>query len=207
MEERKLNERESLELITRMIQNTQQNTDVGGSNQFIIWGVTILIVSAIVGTLILLTNNMIFNFGYFLIPIIGYCWSKTLKRKERVVTHMDKMLDITWKVCGIFCLAVPIITSLLSTIFADDLIFKNGGLYAIIPSIEIIIVSLAIAMTGIIINSKSIRVAGFVGLFISFLTFISAPYAIHYTFAIWSIACLIIPGIKLNREIKQLKRC
>ncbi len=203
MEERKLNEKESLKLITQMIENTQQNTEIGGSNHFIIWGITILMVSLTVGTFVLLTGNMLFNIAYFLIPIIGYSWDRTLSRKEKVTTYIDKMVNVTWKVCGVFCIAVPIIITLLSIFASDYLIFRNGSLYTLIPSIEIIIVSLSIAVTGIIINSKSIRTAGFVGLCLSFLTFVSVPYAVPYTFSIWSIACLIIPGIKFKREIKQ----
>ena len=38
MEDRKLNEKESLELITQMIQNTRRNLDAGGGNMFLLWG-------------------------------------------------------------------------------------------------------------------------------------------------------------------------
>ena len=38
MEERKLNEKESLELIAQMIQNSKKNLQVGRGNQFILWG-------------------------------------------------------------------------------------------------------------------------------------------------------------------------
>ena len=38
MEDRKLSEKESLELITRMIQNTRRNLDAGGGNMFLVWG-------------------------------------------------------------------------------------------------------------------------------------------------------------------------
>lgn len=207
MEERKLNEKESLELITRMIKNTQQNIEVGGGNQFIVWGVSILVTSVIVGILIILTGNMVFNFAWFLIPIIGYTWNGTLKKDEKILTHIDKMLKTTWMVCGMFCVAIPFIATLLSYFSENYLIFKNGEIFTLIPIIEIIVVSLGIAVTGIIINSKSIRVAGFIGLCISFLTLLHIPYAIQLTFAIWAIACLIIPGVKLNHEIKESKQC
>ena len=38
MEEKKLNERESLELITRMIQETKNKLEVGDGNVLLIWG-------------------------------------------------------------------------------------------------------------------------------------------------------------------------
>ena len=36
MEDRKLNEKESWELITQMIQNTRRNLDAGGGNMFLL---------------------------------------------------------------------------------------------------------------------------------------------------------------------------
>ena len=38
MEDKKLNEKESLELITQMIQNTRRNLDTGSGNMFLVWG-------------------------------------------------------------------------------------------------------------------------------------------------------------------------
>ncbi len=38
MEDRKLNEKESLELITQMIRNTRRNLDAGSGNMFLLWG-------------------------------------------------------------------------------------------------------------------------------------------------------------------------
>ena len=38
MEDRKLNEKESLELITQMIRNTRRNLDAGCGNMFLLWG-------------------------------------------------------------------------------------------------------------------------------------------------------------------------
>ncbi len=49
MEDRKLNEAESLALIADMIRNSKRNLEKGNGNVFIIWGTTILLVSMIVG--------------------------------------------------------------------------------------------------------------------------------------------------------------
>ena len=37
MEEKKLTERESLELISQMIRSTRENMEVGSGNQFLAW--------------------------------------------------------------------------------------------------------------------------------------------------------------------------
>ena len=38
MEEKKLNEKESLEIITRMIQETKNKLEVGDGNMLLLWG-------------------------------------------------------------------------------------------------------------------------------------------------------------------------
>ena len=48
MEERPLSEKESLELITRMIKNTHQKLEEGNGIPFLVWGYTSVIVSLFV---------------------------------------------------------------------------------------------------------------------------------------------------------------
>ena len=45
MEDKKLNEKESLELITQMIQNTRRNLDTGSGNMFLVWGYVSVLVT------------------------------------------------------------------------------------------------------------------------------------------------------------------
>ena len=52
MEDKKLNEKESLELITQMIQNTRRNLDTGSGNMFLVWGYVSVLV-----TLTVLANS------------------------------------------------------------------------------------------------------------------------------------------------------
>lgn len=202
MKEKKLNEKESIELITRMIRNTQQNINHEGGNPFIIWGVSALIATVVVSVLLLLTKNPYMSFGWFLIPIIGYTWANLQGGKHKIVTHIDRMLAAIWTVCGVFCIAIPLIISAIM-LFSLRLSLPYNVIWAFVPWIEIIIVSLGISTTGIIIVSKPIKVAGFIGVFLSFLTFAPIEHSTSYTFLIWTIACLIIPGIKLNRDIKK----
>ena len=50
MEDKKLNEKESLELITQMIQNTRQNLDTGSGNMFLVWGYVSVLVTCLLYT-------------------------------------------------------------------------------------------------------------------------------------------------------------
>ena len=60
MEDKELNEQESLKLITQMIQNTRRNLDTGSGNMFLLWGY----VSAIV-TLVVFGREILFGCGAF----------------------------------------------------------------------------------------------------------------------------------------------
>ncbi len=209
MEERKLNEKESLELITQMIKNTQNNTQVGNANQFIVSGVATLITAIVVGTLISITNNQDYQFFWFLIPIIIITWSHFAKKKETITTHIDKMLRALWFVIVAFCISIPLLITAIAmyTPILELLYFQDGRLFLFIPFVEILFVSIGIAVTGIIIDYKAFKVAGFVGMVISFFTLFALPWIVPYAFAIFAIACLIIPGIKFNRQLKRSKLC
>ncbi len=209
MEERKINEVESLELITRMIQNTQQNLDRSNGNAFIASGIATLLAAIFVGAMLTLTGNPDYHFGWFLIPILIQIWMRATKKREIVTTHIDKMLSALWGVIGIFCAAVPIITTaiLLTPSAIDSLFLQDGRIFLLIPFVEILMVSIGIAVSGVIIDFKALKVAGMLGTVISFFTLIATPMAIVYTFAIWAVACLIIPGIKLNVANKKLAKC
>ena len=114
MEERKLNEKESLELIAQMIQNSKKNLQVGRGNQFILWGWLGAITSLAVMGMLMLTNNPMWNWLWFAIPVIGWplmIWQ--LKKEEKpVVTFTDKVLKAVWMsiggigMTGLFLLAI-----------------------------------------------------------------------------------------------------
>ena len=192
MENKKLNETESIELIIQMIRNTRRNIVVGGGNQFIVWGVSILSASIIVTILNLFINNHLCNFAWFIIPVIGCVWNKGLKHKEKLFTYVDKILKYIWITCCIFCVLTPV--------FIGVSYHFNGSelLYSIIPFIELLIVSIGVALSGLVLNAKYVVVSGFGGFVVSFITFINIPHIIPLTYAIWAIACMIVPGIYIK---------
>ena len=57
MEEKKFTEKESLELISQMIQATRKNLVKGQGNYFIIYGYTAAILSIIIYTLLCMTHT------------------------------------------------------------------------------------------------------------------------------------------------------
>lgn len=108
MEDKKLSEKESLELITQMIQNTRRNLDTGSGNMFLLWGYVCALLTLVVWIGVSLTQNPVWMWGFWGIPVIGYLLSYILmRRKEKPVKlYIDKVLNEVWQVLGIVCMGV-----------------------------------------------------------------------------------------------------
>ena len=107
MEERPLSEKESLELITRMIKNTHQKLEEGNGIPFLVWGYTSVIVSLLVWYMLTSTQDYHWNFLWFLIPLVGFPVQLFLQRKrEKGIKNVSGKyyqicLDRYW--CSRFC--------------------------------------------------------------------------------------------------------
>lgn len=83
-----MNEKESLELITRMIQNSKKNLELGSGNIFLLWGYLSLLTAVVVWLLVWQTGSMKWNWLWFAIPLVGYPLQVYLKKKtERNVRY------------------------------------------------------------------------------------------------------------------------
>ncbi len=82
MKENGFSEKESLELISQMIQKTKQNMEVGNGNIFLYYGYSALIISVLVFLLIYFTMNPIWALLWFLMFVMDIVMRiKTKKRK------------------------------------------------------------------------------------------------------------------------------
>ena len=103
MEERKLNEKESLELITRMIQNTKDRMAENSGTPFLLWGYVTVIISLLVWFLLKETGNNNWQFLWFLLPVIAFpatLWSQR-KARKMLKTYIDRVVDYVWTVFGL----------------------------------------------------------------------------------------------------------
>ena len=93
MEEKKFTEKESLELISQMIQATRKNLVKGQGNYFIIYGYTAAILSIIIYTLLCMTHTPWWWAGWFLmfLPVIILAF-KEKRNTPTVVTYTDSWL-------------------------------------------------------------------------------------------------------------------
>ena len=193
MEDKVLNGEESLELISQMIKNTRTKFEKGGGKIFLIWGYTTLFVSALVFTLLTITDNYAYSWFWFLIPVLGVplniYYNKSVKVKAK--TYLDGVISKLWITLGIVAFMTPIVA-----------MFKNYGLPILM--IEGLVINIGLTVTSLYIGSKVSAVAGVLGIILSYSTL----FVVGYTntiiiFAAMSIVSMIIPGHYLSIKCKK----
>ena len=199
MEERKLNEKESLELIAQMIQNSKKNLQVGRGNQFILWGWIGAITSLAVMCMQMWTNNPMWNWLWFAIPVIGWpmmMWQ--MKKEEKpVVTFTDKVLRSVWLSIG----GIGMTGLTLMAIYAKNMMLM-------LPGVSILI-AIGVFITGAILDDRALKTRTFGALLLIMMAschivFMQDDFYWYYiTFSFGFIVMLVMPGYHLNKEAKK----
>ena len=195
MEEKILSEKESLELISKMISETKNKLERGGGNIFLLWGYLGVCVSLIVYGLLNFTENYAVQWLWFLIPVIGYPAMFFMKGKSQKgsVTFIGSVISKIWIVIGVCTILVSI------SILYD---------YTLLPILFImsLLVTAGVAMSGLVLKFKPAAAAGFIGIILSFVLLLVSWRSQILVFAAMSAIMLIIPGHILNSAYrKQLK--
>lgn len=185
MEDKKLTEKESLELISQMIRSTRENMEKGSGNLFLIWGYLSTFVALMIYTVWATTGNPLIFWSWWLIPIIGYpCVLYMNRKREKCVkTDINRIIMRVWWIAGACCVISPIIS----------LFVRMPILF-----VEALIINMAVAMMGLIVRYKLITVSGCIGIALSYsLLFVDLQYQI-LIFASMFVVLMIIPGHLLN---------
>ena len=197
--EGKLNEKESLELIAQMIQNSKKNLQVGRGNQFILWGWLGAITSLAVMAMLMWTKNPMWNWLWFAIPVIGWpvmMWQ--LKKEEKpVVTFTDKVLKSVWMSIG----SIGMLGTFLMAIYAKNMMLM-------LPGVSILI-AIGVFITGAILDDRALKTRTFGALLLIMMAschivFMQDDFYWYYiTFSLGFIVMLVMPGYHLNKEAKK----
>ena len=199
MEERKLNEKESLELIAQMIQNSKKNLQVGRGNQFILWGWLGAITSLVVMGMLMWTKNPAWNWLWFAIPVIGWptmMWQMK-KEKKPVVTFTDKVLKAVWMSIG----SIGMLGTFLMAIYAKNMMLMLHGVS--------ILIAIGVFITGAILDDRALKTRTFGALLLIMMAschivFMQDDFYWYYiTFSLGFIVMLVMPGYHLNKEAKK----
>ncbi|MDR0430440.1 MAG: hypothetical protein LBH58_08205 [Tannerellaceae bacterium] len=193
MEEQKFTEKESLELISRMIQNTQRKMEKGAGTPMLIWGSATVITTIIVWLIVRTTYNSYWNFLWFLIPVFG-CIGMLLRKKQSrgIRTYVDKVIRSIWLVLGITGFTLSCL-SILNVMWHLPILF-----------IIILIMGMGTVLTGLIAEFKPMLFGGIVGMLLGAVQYLVPNYdAKMLIFAAIFIIMMIIPGYILNQRAQN----
>lgn len=203
MEDRKLTEKESLEVITSMIARTKQRY-IGDGNIMLMWGYLCVAVAAAIWILTACTHNGAWSWLWFLIWIIGGTATPIMAKKHQIESHVktysDKVTSRIWSAVGFSGIAAVFIC-------LAFLLLGGKDAWASMFVFAMVIVPFAEIAQGIVIGEKSLIAGGAVGLFAGLLVTccIAAGVPLYFNmiiplFMIAFICMMVIPGHILNHK-------
>lgn len=204
MEEKKINEKESLELISQMIQSTKEYIEVGRGNHFLYGGYFTAALAVVVHVVYKITD---YSGWLWMLMFVLWIFMKIFNRHKRhaVMTYTNKVMNHVWYVIG----SMFIVT--FAVIFTLALIYNNYKPLELMMPLSAIYVGIGVSMTGIIVQNKWIANLPFFGIGIGLYMLTALYLNIHSTiswnllFGLSFIIMMAIPGHILNK--KEKKEC
>lgn len=213
MEDKKLNEQESLALIASMINNTRERLARNSGRPFLIWGYTVIAVSIFEYMAINLGWSAYYGLIWWLIPIIGHplTWLACRGQKHEPKTYIDRCIDAVWTVMGVTCLVAVL----------GAIIY---GTHTILFFSVVMLIGCGVAITGLIIKDFTTALVGTLAIGVSLVFPIlrqlqpavedaGSEGVVDYIladiliFAAIFFVMLVIPGHILNYKNSKKKIC
>lgn len=207
MEDRKISEKESIEVITSMIARTKQRY-IGNGNILLMWGYLVSVVSILVWVMLAATHQHVWNWLWFAIPLIGCIATPVMARKQRkecgVTTYSDKVTSRMWTLVSV--------AEIVLTVGCLGLqIIAGKYCWSAILACTLIIVPFAEIAQGLIIKEKSLMSGGMIGLVIGLVTLCCLAGNIALDagwymplFILSFVAMMIVPGHIINIKAKRV---
>ena len=173
MEDKKISEKESLEIITQMIQKTRRNMVDG--NKFLYLGLSLMALTLIAGVFTLLTKSLWFAVVNMSILIIwNICaWfvvRKAIKRNGASLSYIDNMLKITWDTVCCIGFAIPLMI-MIGLLFSLGSYLNLLAHYWAVPLIQSILLIIGCLISGQLLGMKLAPMSGLPGAAIPLIAF------------------------------------
>ncbi|MDD4919824.1 MAG: hypothetical protein PHX94_03835 [Bacteroidales bacterium] len=196
--EKVLNEKESLELITRMIENTRKGIEKNAARPMLIFGYVSVLVALVVWIVIRQTHEPLYNFLWMSIPVLGWIIYGIMERgttrtKGASQSHMGKIITRIWILLAVamfLCAAAAFIDYGFPATFVITLLVGVG-----------------VSTTGIMVLYKPFIVCGLIGILLSFTLLwvggINAILLIAIAFAIIMVVPAHILQYAANKQLRS----
>ena len=206
MEDKKLTEKESLEVITSMIARTKSRY-LGSGNILLMWGYLVVFISILVWILLIATHQNVWNWLWFAIPVIGIPVTFVMRRREKraydAVTYSDKITSQLWTIFGVSEIVLTLVCLGFSLI---------GGIKCWIAMLVYTLIAAPVAeiAQGLIVKEKSLTWGGIVGLAIGMVSVCCVTGNIPLLakwfmplFILFWVVMMIVPGHIINHKEKK----
>lgn len=206
MEEKKISEKESLEIITEMISRTKDRY-MGDGNILLMWGYLTVVITAVIWALLAVTHNEVWNWLWFSIWIIGGIATPIMARKDQyrngVKSYSDKISSSIWSIVGY--------SGIVSTFCClGFLLIKGIDCWSMMFAFALIIVPFAEMAQGIVVRETSFLFGGAIGMLIGIFTVCCIAGGVTLDanwylplFMLAFISMMIVPGHILNSKVKR----
>ena len=206
MEDKKLTEKESLEVITSMIARTKARY-LGSGNILLMWGYLAVFSSILVWILLAATQQNVWNWLWFASPVLGMPLTSIMERREKrtdcAVTYSDKITSHLWSIFGVSEIVLTFICLGFSLI---------GGIKCWTAMIVYTVIAAPFAeiAQGLIVKEKSLTWGGIVGLAIGMVLVCCVTGKIPFLanwfmplFILFWVVMMIVPGHIINHKAKK----
>lgn len=207
MEEKRMTEKESLELISQMIQRTKERTKLGDGNQLLLWGYLTAGLAAVVYAALLLTDNPQCNLLWFLLPVVGIPAMKWMKRKDRHEAHERTYVDRIS--AGIWNIVSYAVFAGMFLCLGFTMAGYGGNCWTTMLIYAFVVVGFGAAAQGIVIRERSLVAGGTfsiaAGGIVTCCALSGIPLLVSWVLPLYIASfalMMIVPGHAINRKAR-----
>ena len=205
MENNKLSEAQSLELITSMIQDSRSRLARNSGTPFLIWGYTTVAVSLFNALALYLGWSHAWAWSWFSIPVIGWLGMMLLfKQEPSARNYIDRIVSMIWVVIGLS----------FAWLFVGAVVFGCS-----ISFLTVVVMGIGTVLTGCVIKHRTTVICGWAAMCASLIFpivyFIMAKsgsasaisevwiWGELIVFALIFLLMMVIPGHILNHKYNK----
>lgn len=193
METKELTPEKSLEIISDAITKGRREFERNSGTPMIFWGCIVLVFSIVIWMILKQTENPLWNFLWFGVPVIGWplsliCIKDTgIKGAKNFINETVKQV---WTGYGIFATAIAAIQGCMAPQYIAPVIIAMLGYGTF--------------LTGTILKNRYIVAGGLItGIGGTYSLLVFNTYDATLIFTAAAIVSLIIPGIMMNRKANK----